>query len=327
MKNPLVRYILSAVARYGIPTDALLADWRAAEGLAASKEPASDDLAPLFRAMARLRPGDPDLGLHVGEQIAMHAFNPVIYLALSSTSLSRSIGATIRFAEVLEGRASKLWTRQRGDVQVIGWGSLSPDTEDRHHHEFIAVGLVRAFAFLCDPPPALAAARFQHDHPGDTTEHERILGCTPTFGHLEHSALMVPMSAWTGKTVHADPEMAALHEAMLERAQTRLRDADAVRRARAEIRPRLSTGAPLAEVARSIGMSNRSLQRRLSEAGTTYRQLVDDTRRTEVLRLLEHTDASIEAVALTTGFTDPSSLHRAFHRWTGTTPARWRARA
>ena len=73
MKNPLVRYVLSAVERYGLPTDSVLAAWRDAEGHPATRQPTSDDFTPLFRAMARLRPDDPDLGLHVGEHLALRA--------------------------------------------------------------------------------------------------------------------------------------------------------------------------------------------------------------------------------------------------------------
>ena len=324
MKNPLVSYILSAVARYGIPEAEVLAEWREAGGLPAGREPTSDELTPLFRAMARLRPDDPDLGLHVGDSIALRAFNPVIYLALSSPSLARSIGATIRFAELLEGRASKLWTRGRGDTQIVGWGGLSPDTEDRHHHEFIAVALVKAFEFLMDAPVAITAVRFQHDHPGCVDEHVRLFGCEPTFGHPDYSAVLVPAAVWTGRSVHADEAVAQLHEAMLETARERLQESEVERRVRRAVREHLQERLSLKDIARGLAMSERSLQRKLSAAGTSYRQVVDDVRRDEVTLLLKTSDASVEAVARAAGFTDASSLHRAFSRWTGTTPQAWR---
>ena len=326
MKNPLVSYILGAVARYGLPEAEVLAAWREAEGVPAKREPSSDDLTPLFRAMARLRPDDPDLGLHIGEHIPLRAFNPVIYLALSSPSLARSIGATIRFAELLEGRASKLWTRSRGDVQVVGWGGLSPDTEDRHHHEFIAVALVKAFEFLMDAPVPITAVRFQHDHPGRVGEHLKLLGCEPSFGHPDYSAVLVPTEVWTGRSVHADDAVAELHEAMLESAKQRFQESEVEGRVRRAVRERLGERPSLKDIARGLAMSERSLQRRLSAAGTSYRQVMDDVRRDEVMLRLKASEASVEAVARAAGFTDASSLHRAFLRWTGATPQAWRDR-
>jgi AraC-like DNA-binding protein len=319
MKNPLVRYILGVVERYGLPSDEVLTRWRLETNR--SNEPNSDDLAPLFRAMASLRPEDADLGLHVGECVPLQAFNPVIYLVLSSASLARSIGAAIRFGEVLEGRASKMWTRPRGDAQIVGWSELAPDGhEDRHHHEFIAVALVKAFAFLRGEPATLAAVQFQHDHPGGIDEHLRVFGLEPTFAHPDHSALVVPKSVWTSKTAHADPDVERMHEAMLEQAKARIQRSDVEQRARAEVRARLADGASMAAVAKALALSDRSLQRRLKEAGTSYRQLVDEVRREVVLEQLRTTDTSVEAIALAAGFTDASSLHRAFTRWTGKTP-------
>jgi len=325
--NPLVRYILTAVERYGLPPDELLPAWREAEGHPPERSPTSDDLTPLFRAMARLRPGDADLGLHVGERVPLRAFNPVIYLVLSSSSLARSIGAAIRFAELLEGRASKLWTRPRGDTQVVGWSDLDPGgAVERHHHEFIAVALVKAFEFLRDAPVSLAAVRFQHPHPGRTEEHRRLLGCAPTFGHPDHSAVLVSAAVWSGRTAHADPEVARMQEAMLEQARARLRESEVEARVRRAVIEHLGDGVTLAGVARALAMSERSLQRRLSAAGSSFREVVDDARRGEVTRLLETTDASIEAIALQAGFSDASSLHRAFSRWMGETPQAWRGR-
>lgn len=326
MRNPLVSYILSAVERYGIDQRDLLVIWRGAQSLPESRQPGPDDLPNLFRAMARMRPDDTDLGLHVGECLPLRAFNPVIYLALSSSSLANSIGATIRFAELLEGRASKLWTRPRGSVQIIGWGNLSPDEEDRHHHEFVAMGLVKAFEFLRDERISLTAVRFHHDHPGDISEHVRLFGCEPSFGHPDHSAVLIPTEVWSGKTAHADAEVARMHEAMLETAQNRLRDSQVEQRVRQAVKAGLERRATLSEVARSLAMSDRSLQRRLREAGTTYRQVVDDVRRETCMEALKNSDASVEAIALMAGFNDASSLHKAFARWTGTTPSSWRER-
>ena len=81
------------------------------------------------------------------------------------------------------------------------------------------------------------------------------------------------------------------------------------------------------KVAKSLGMSPRTLQRRLGEVGTTYQKLLDEVRRRSARRLLAHTDLGAGEVAFLLGFLELNSFTRAVHSGEGTTPARWRAGA
>jgi AraC-like DNA-binding protein len=83
----------------------------------------------------------------------------------------------------------------------------------------------------------------------------------------------------------------------------------------------------IAKVAKALGMSTRTMQRRLGELGTTYQDVLDDVRRQSARRLLTNTDLAIGEVAFVLGFEEVNSFTRAFHAWEGTTPVRWRARA
>lgn len=82
------------------------------------------------------------------------------------------------------------------------------------------------------------------------------------------------------------------------------------------------------DVAAELGMSARTLRRRLHQQGTTYREVVDDARRRVALSTLE---ATLEAapplreLAFRLGFSHSSALCRAFRRWTGATPMRFRS--
>jgi AraC-like DNA-binding protein len=83
----------------------------------------------------------------------------------------------------------------------------------------------------------------------------------------------------------------------------------------------------LADVAKSLGMSARTMQRRLGELGTTYQDVLDDVRRRSARRLLANTDLGMGEIAFVLGFEEVNSFLRAFHAWEGTTPATWRATA
>jgi AraC-like DNA-binding protein len=96
---------------------------------------------------------------------------------------------------------------------------------------------------------------------------------------------------------------------------------------RAALSQQMSGERPAVErVARTLGMSGRTLQRRLTELGTTYQELLDDVRRRSARRLLAQTDLEASEVAFLLGFEEMNSFTRAFHDWEGTTPIRWRSK-
>jgi AraC-like DNA-binding protein len=80
-----------------------------------------------------------------------------------------------------------------------------------------------------------------------------------------------------------------------------------------------------ADMANSLNMSVRSLQRRLSEDQTSYKGVLDDTRRDLALTYLGNSRLSINEVTYLLGFSDPSNFTRAFKRWSGQTPSQYRA--
>jgi AraC-like DNA-binding protein len=73
-------------------------------------------------------------------------------------------------------------------------------------------------------------------------------------------------------------------------------------------------------VARELGMSERSLQRRLGELGYTYNALADEVREATARLYLEQPDMALAEIGYLLGFADQSTFNRAFKRWTGCTP-------
>ncbi|MFI9721483.1 helix-turn-helix domain-containing protein [Streptomyces sp. NPDC052396] len=80
-------------------------------------------------------------------------------------------------------------------------------------------------------------------------------------------------------------------------------------------------GMTLCSVARRLGLSPRTLQRRLEEHGTNWRDQVEDVRREQITHLLRNTDLSMESIAARAGYADTRALRRAVQRWYGHTPA------
>ena len=80
----------------------------------------------------------------------------------------------------------------------------------------------------------------------------------------------------------------------------------------------------LDECSRQLGMSSRSLQRRLRTEGTTHKEILDRVRREMAMRYLSHEELTASQVAFLLGFSETAPFFRAFRRWTGSTPGEYR---
>ena len=78
-------------------------------------------------------------------------------------------------------------------------------------------------------------------------------------------------------------------------------------------------------VAKELGMGERTLQRRITDEGSTFRELLNETRQELVRQYLRDNSVEITEAAFLLGYEDPNSFYRAFRSWEGKTPAEWRA--
>ena len=83
----------------------------------------------------------------------------------------------------------------------------------------------------------------------------------------------------------------------------------------------------MATIARKLGYSRSTLHRRLAAEGETFEVILDDLRRRMALDYLDSRKVSVDEAAYLTGFSDASAFSRAFRRWTGTTPGKFRSGA
>lgn len=80
----------------------------------------------------------------------------------------------------------------------------------------------------------------------------------------------------------------------------------------------------LASIAAELAMSERSVQRSLSEESTSYREIVDEVRKGLALSHLSRPGSTATDVAFLLGFSEPSAFTRAFRRWTGASPSQYK---
>ena len=129
------------------------------------------------------------------------------------------------------------------------------------------------------------------------------------------------------KTTHAHPE---LHQHLRAQAQAQLDQlrgpADLLGQVRAAIEAQLSQMPDLEMIAAALDVHPRTLRRRLTARGFTFRQLLDETRREAAERAVRAQDQSLTQIALELGFSELSAFSRAHRRWFGVSPAALRKR-
>ena len=98
-----------------------------------------------------------------------------------------------------------------------------------------------------------------------------------------------------------------------------------VEQLRGEIARLLVKGASgIEHLAKAMGMSVRTLQRRLKEAGLSYSNVQEDVRKTLALNLLENETLALAEIAFSLGYSEVSAFNHAFRRWVGQTPGDYR---
>ena len=270
------------------------------------------------------RTGDPCIGLHAGERIHPHAVNLFGYLMLSSATLGDGLKRVARFQRVL---TEQPWMAidDTGAFVRIRVGIEHGDAELRAiHAEYVSPLVLQVLSWVSEADIEPIEARFEHEARGEVSEYERILGCPVKFA-AEQSDIVLTAETFDRPSVHANERFAALHQEFAEQllaSEKETRTAPHVRRVLAE---RLESGAPgLPSVARRLGMSARSLQRRLSEEQTSFSEVLVMLRRDIAREQLERHDTPIAEVAYLTGFSEVSAFTRAVRRWFGRSPARLR---
>lgn len=174
-------------------------------------------------------------------------------------------------------------------------------------------------------PYSPEAIYFKHTARGDPSVFTEHFSC-PVYFEADQNAVLVSEATLSSPNRLGDETIATFFDRHLEQVLADLPQAMGLeQRLRKAVAKRLSEGIPtVSEIARELGMSARTLQRRLSKNNTTFQGLVDLARQELAQQLLSETDYSLAEVAFLAGFSEQSGFTRAFKRWAGQTPRSYR---
>lgn len=219
------------------------------------------------------------------------------------------------------------------EYELVGrpWGQVFALNGRPHHRRGAAVANECALAAVTSTLRQVSGKRlvprevtFRHDAPPAVAAHREYFGCPVTFGssidglHLEDRDL-------ARRTLLADDGLSAYLLGQLDDLRARASERTLITDVRGAVADALPDGQPSkSQIARRLGMSERTLHRRLAEHGETFQDLVTQTRREAAESLLWTGHHNVAEIAFLTGFSDQSAFTRAFKRWTGITPAAFR---
>lgn len=268
---------------------------------------------------------DPALGLHVGELIRPSKYGVLGYVAMSCETLGESLLRQKRYQDLV-GKSGRSELVRQGDACELRWYSDLASLSRHVGEEHLASWVAFARWMLGTPGAQPRQALFEHSAPDDLGEHRRIFGCELMF---DQPYTAVVFAADLLQRPLRDKN-AAMRRLMDLHAETllaqRVQGEDGTAHAlRAAIAARLTDGPPSIDaVAAQLKIPARTLQRRLAQNGTHYRDLLDDVRRRLALRYIGDSGLELPEIAFLLGFAEQSSFQRAFKRWTGLPPGQYR---
>jgi len=282
-----------------------------------------DKLETLWQLVIESVP-DPSIGIRFGQAMTAKAWGLVGYSMANSRRLLDALQRLVRYSRIV---SEAVYCELDVDVERCAVTIAGPpelDVLERPADARLAavLNLVRDLTRATVVP---LEVHFPYARPADISAHQAYFKCPLVFG--QPRALLVLQPSDPARRVSSADEvlggyLVQLAEDTLESLGSEGSFSDRVRRA---AWVNLSEGTPtLRDTARTLGVSARTLQRRLSNEHTTFAQLVDSLRHDMAHRLLQDRSHAIYEVAFLLGYSDTSTFHRAFRRWHGMTPSAFR---
>ncbi len=274
-----------------------------------------------FLELASEAVGDPLLGFHLAETFDPRELGLLYYVQASSVTLGEALGWMARYISVAhEGLDASCVNRDGLKVRISYVGV--PRHADRQQMEALITAVIRIGRQLTGLRLRPIHVGLAHPRCPASAEFEAFLGLPVDFGAATDE-IVFSASARDSPVVSADPYLNEALVSYWEAALARRSRRQSSIRAAVEnaILPLLPHGkARTAKVAEGLGVSSRTLSRRLAAEGLTFAQVLDEMRVDLAEGYLSDRSLSITHIAWLLGFQEASAFTHAYKRWTGKPP-------
>ena len=271
---------------------------------------------------------DDCLGFTLARDFDPRALGLLYYVMASSQTLGDALKRVARYSQTTN---EALVVRYREGNRLIIDLSYSgvPRHSDRHQIEFCMFAVLRICRVLTGLNLVPQHFLIAHHRSEGTAEMARFVGTKVEFG-ADTDEFSLNANARELPLIHADPYLNNLLLKYCEAALTDRKGNESELRTRVEnaISSLLPHGRVVVDdIARSLGMSKRTLARRLSDEGLNFTEVLQQLRRDLADRYLDDPKLHISKIAWLLGFNEVSAFTHAFKRWTGKTPSQMRTAA
>ncbi|MQA52943.1 AraC family transcriptional regulator [Pseudomonas piscis] len=284
-----------------------------------------DSMTRLWQRAVELS-GNPAIGLNMGKVVRPASFNVAGYALMSSRTLAEGFQRLVRYQRIIAESADlsfRLLPEGYALILTVHGDHLPPTRQSAEASLACALALC---GWLTGRDLRPRKVMLQGPQPEDTQPYKDMFHAPLMFA-APFDALIFERTDMESTLPTANEAMAQLHDRFAGEYLARFSESRVTHKARQVLCRLLPQGEPKRErVAQILHLSQRTLQRRLQEEGTSFQALLDDTRRELAEQYLAQPNMTLLEIAYLLGFADPSNFFRAFRRWFDATPGEYRAR-
>lgn len=323
----VLRLGYQAIRRAGLPTEEILT--KAGVALNQVQQNARTPLNAqyAFWVAAEEVSKDPDIGLHLGEHLPLYRGQVIEHLFVSSENFGEGLKRALAYQRLIsDALHAQLVIEDDRCYLTNGEQPWADNLINRHFSECAFSGIIRFFKFITEGRFEPLYIDFNFNAGASADEYLRVYECPVSLGQRETRLYFDP-AILSYPLWQAEPELLQLHEQLAIEKLQELARYDLVGEVRRAIGSTLESGETTLEtVATQLDITPRRLRTQLSEANTSFQQILSDYRCRLAKKLLANTSESVERIVYLTGFSEPSTFYRAFKRWTSETPVEYRKR-
>jgi AraC-like DNA-binding protein len=265
------------------------------------------------------------LGFHLALSFDFRALGFIYYVVASAETLGEALANEEEYSASLNEPVQLRSSRTSGMSVELSYEGLDPHL-DRHFSEFWITGTLRLCRDFTNRELVPTSATMVHLRAGKVPEMDRYFGREVVFG-ADRDLLEFEKDTGDLPLVTHDPHLHQLLRRLQSSESTvRASEPESLQlRVEKAIAARLRYGTVTIDaIARDLGTSARTLTRKLAEGGMSFSSVLDGVRASLAVQYMRNGDPTMSQLAWLLGYREPSTLVRAFKRWTGKTPTEFR---